>query len=72
MNTRMESLVPDETLRRRVIEEYQALAESKLARATPTPPPLLVNISGLPAAGKSTLAARLLENNPSLLYLSFD
>jgi probable phosphoglycerate mutase len=66
----LDELLPDATSRARVLEEYAAFAGGK--RGIPAPSPLLLNISGIPGAGKSTLARRVLEERPALVYLSFD
>ncbi|MDR2131675.1 MAG: zeta toxin family protein [Odoribacteraceae bacterium] len=69
---RLDELLPGKRLRERVLKEYDAFTGKKKRLATPSPAPRLLNISGIPGAGKSTLARRIREEEPSLLYLSFD
>ncbi|MDR0765620.1 MAG: zeta toxin family protein [Odoribacteraceae bacterium] len=70
--TRLEEVLAGETTRQRVLEWYEAFSASAFSVATPSPSPLLVNISGIPGAGKSTLAREVIKENPSLLHVSFD
>jgi probable phosphoglycerate mutase len=68
----LEELLPDATLLPRVLEEHAAFTAGKTRHATPSAAPRLVNIAGVPGAGKSTLARQVLQEEPALLYLSFD
>jgi predicted kinase len=66
------SLLPAGASLDRVLDEYARLVERKTRPLTPSPAPLFLNVSGIPGAGKSTLAAKILLEDPSMLYLSFD
>jgi predicted kinase len=67
------ALLPDGASEKDLMEEFAAFAEHKTRDAVPSPGiPLLLNISGIPGSGKTTMAARLLAEYPSLVYISFD
>jgi probable phosphoglycerate mutase len=55
-----------------VLEEYDGWFERKTRGMKGSPFPLFLNVSGIPGAGKSTLAGEIAAGDPSLLYLSFD
>ncbi|MDR2413487.1 MAG: zeta toxin family protein [Odoribacteraceae bacterium] len=69
---RLEELLPVETTRQRVLEWYDAFSARAFSLLIPSPSPLLVNIAGIPGAGKSALAREMMKENPSLLHVSFD
>lgn len=52
--------------------DIRAILTRHLAGVFPVASPVLINISGLPASGKSVLATAFKAENPHFLYLSFD
>ena len=73
MNTgRLEELLPDNAARQELLAWYNDVPARALSLAPPSPSPLLLNVAGLPGAGKTTLALKILEEHPHLFYISFD
>ena len=55
-----------------VYKEFDLWVSAKIKTIHPLSRPYLINISGIPCAGKSTLSQKILNQNPFLLYISFD
>lgn len=52
--------------------ELRSITERFLQRGRPSEHPLLINVSGLPASGKSWYIRELLDSLPGFVYVSFD
>jgi Predicted kinase len=65
-------IIIDTTLQKQVISEFESLLKTKTEKLQQSASPYLINISGIPGSGKTTLAKQILSRNSELLYVSFD
>lgn len=70
--TRFEDTLPPDVSPEETGAAFAAVAERFKAAAQSSERPLLINISGLPGAGKTFIARRLLQQKPNWVYISFD
>lgn len=70
--TSLKNLLPDGVSVEDIQSEIEALLQKKTAEINASEHPVLINVSGLPASGKTYRSKKLKVSRPDLLYIGFD
>lgn len=70
----LKKTIPDGVNKKEVVATYEEIINEHLKKGIPQEIPFLINVSGIPGAGKSTLCRKLLDmdTNSSAIYIGFD
>lgn len=68
----LEETYPRDVPAAKVTEEFETIFEKMMSKVSPSDAPQMINISGLPGAGKTHVAARMIKENPNQVYIAFD
>ncbi len=71
-NKTFEEVLPNNVDPSLAIIEAENLIQERISKIKKEQTPVFINIFGLPASGKTTIAKEILKTNQNLLYISFD
>lgn len=71
-NKTLDEIIPKTISCEQVMDEFKKLLTEKEKNTKQVENPYLINVAGIPGAGKTTLAKKIYSEQPYLLYISFD